>query len=201
MYQGTSPFPTFPLLPKVTFTPSIQPHLCLPHTGPPLTSAINTVLAIWYASFFPCPNHLNSLWSALLANSLSIPAFLHISSFLTLSIRNTPTKLLKHFISRIIIIIYEGIGINLRHRKGCGTQMNMSCIECGERWKVCQLLYCQLTFIANLPLLPTPKQNHFLMCYNSHPNYSGPAINFISRTFTFLLSAFLISLSSGQCPW
>ena len=36
----------------------------------------------------------------LLVNSLSIPALLHTSSFLTLSIRDTTTKLLKHIISR-----------------------------------------------------------------------------------------------------
>ena len=41
-------------------------------------------------STFFSPNHLNTLWSALLANSLSIPALLHTSSFLTLSIRDTP---------------------------------------------------------------------------------------------------------------
>ena len=32
-----------PLLPKTTFTPSIQPNLGLPRTRPPLTSAINTL--------------------------------------------------------------------------------------------------------------------------------------------------------------
>ena len=63
-----------PLLPKATFTPSIQPNLGLPSTRPPLTSTINTLLAIRYSSILStCPNHLNTLWSALLANSLSIP--------------------------------------------------------------------------------------------------------------------------------
>ena len=66
-----------PLLPKATFTPSIQPNPRLPLTRPPLTSAINTLLAIRYSSILStCPNHLNTLWSALLANSLSIPALL-----------------------------------------------------------------------------------------------------------------------------
>ena len=50
--------------------------------------------------FFPHAQTISILWSALLANSLSIPALLRTSSFLTLSIRDTPTKLLKHFISR-----------------------------------------------------------------------------------------------------
>ena len=76
----------FSLLPKVTFTPSIQPNLGLPRTRPPLPSAINTLLDIWYSSILSkCPNHLNTLWSALLANSLSIPALLRTSSFQTLS--------------------------------------------------------------------------------------------------------------------
>ena len=34
-----------PLLPKATFTPSIQPNLGLPRTHPPITSAIITLLA------------------------------------------------------------------------------------------------------------------------------------------------------------
>ena len=37
---------------------------------PPLTSAINTLLAIRYSSILStCPNHLNTLWSALLATT------------------------------------------------------------------------------------------------------------------------------------
>ena len=48
---------------------------------------------------YPIPNHLNTLRSSLFVNSLSIPALLRTSSFLTQSIRDTPTKLLKHFIS------------------------------------------------------------------------------------------------------
>ena len=76
-----------PLLPKATFTPSIQPNLGLPHCHPPLNSAINILLTIWYSSILStCPNHLDTLWSALLANSLSIPALLCTSSFPTLSI-------------------------------------------------------------------------------------------------------------------
>ena len=57
-----------PLLPKATFIPSIQPNLGLPGTRPSLTSAINTLLAMRYSSILStCPNHLNTLWSALLA--------------------------------------------------------------------------------------------------------------------------------------
>ena len=47
-----------PLLPKATFTPSIQPNIGLPRTRPPLTSGINTLLAIRYASILSTsPNH------------------------------------------------------------------------------------------------------------------------------------------------
>ena len=74
------------LLPKATLTPSIQPNHSLPRTHPPLTSAINRLLTIQYSSILStCPNHLNTLWSALLTNSLSIPAIVCTSSFLTLS--------------------------------------------------------------------------------------------------------------------
>ena len=63
------------LIPKATFTPSIQPNHGLPHTRTSLNSAINTILAIRYLSILStCPNHLNTHRSALLANSLSIPA-------------------------------------------------------------------------------------------------------------------------------
>ena len=87
------------LLPKATFTTFIQPNLGLPRTHPQHTSAINTILAIPHSSVLStCPNHLNTLWSALLANSISIPALLRTSSLQILSIRDTPTKLLKHFI-------------------------------------------------------------------------------------------------------
>ena len=42
-----------PLLPKATFTPSIQPNLGLPHTRPPLTSAINTFWPFGFHPLFP----------------------------------------------------------------------------------------------------------------------------------------------------
>ena len=47
-----------------------------------------------------CPNHLNTLGSTLLANSIFIPALLGKSSLLTLYILDIPTYLLKHFISK-----------------------------------------------------------------------------------------------------
>ena len=52
--------------------------------------AINTLLAIRYSSILStCPNHLNTLWSALLDNSPSIPALLCTSSFLTIHSRHS----------------------------------------------------------------------------------------------------------------
>ena len=42
-----------PLLPKATFTPSIQPNLDLPRTRPPLISTISTFLAIRTHPFLP----------------------------------------------------------------------------------------------------------------------------------------------------
>ena len=50
--------------------------------------------------FFLHAQTISILWSTLLTNSLSIPALLPTSSFLTLSICDTSTKFLKHFISR-----------------------------------------------------------------------------------------------------
>ena len=82
-----------PLLNKATFTPSIQPNHCLPSTCPPLTSAINTLLAMRYSTILSTSlNHLNTLWSALLAKSLLIPALLRTFAFLTLSNRDTLNK-------------------------------------------------------------------------------------------------------------
>ena len=65
------------------------PHLWLPRTRPPLTSAINTLLAIRFLYILTAgPNHLNTLWSSLLANSHSLPALLFTYSFLIQSIRD-----------------------------------------------------------------------------------------------------------------
>ena len=57
-----------------------QPNLSLLHTRSPLTSAINTLLAIWYSFILSIwPNLLNTFWST----QLTTP-FLHTSSFLTI---------------------------------------------------------------------------------------------------------------------
>ena len=68
-----------PLMPKATLTPCIKPYLGLPSTRLTHTSAINTHHSI-LSSY---PNHLNTLLSTLFANSLSIPAHILTSSFLT----------------------------------------------------------------------------------------------------------------------
>ena len=96
----TQPPPSFLCCPRPpSHHSSSQPNLGLPRTRPPLISAINTLLDILYTSILSTfPTHLNTLWSALLANSLSIQALLCTSPFLTLSIRDTRTKFLKHFI-------------------------------------------------------------------------------------------------------
>ena len=52
--------------------------------------------------FSTCPNHVNTLWSALLANSLSIQALLR-------TIRDTPIKLLKDFISRTFTFLLSAL--------------------------------------------------------------------------------------------
>ena len=92
-----------PLLPKATFTLSIQHNLGLSRTRAPLTSAIDAFLARLCSSILSTcsTNHLNTLWSTLFANSLSIPALLRISSYLLYPVPtvSTPTVLLKYFIS------------------------------------------------------------------------------------------------------
>ena len=82
---------------------------------PPLTSAINTHLAIQYSSILStCSIHLNTLWSTLLASFLSIPVHLRTSSFLSLSFLDTATKL-KHFISRTFLFI---LSVLIHHASG-----------------------------------------------------------------------------------
>ena len=99
-----------PLLPKATYTPSIKPNLGLHRISHPLTSTIKTLLAIQYSSILRmCSNHLNTLWSTQLAKSLSIPAILRTSSFLTLSIRDSQPNFSKHFISRTLTFLLSAL--------------------------------------------------------------------------------------------
>ena len=150
------------LLPKATFTPSIQPMFGLPRTRPPLTSAINTLLAIRYSSILStCPNHLNTLWSALLANYFSIPALIRTSTFPTLSIRDTHTKLLKHFISRIFTLILSAFLIP--HASGPNYADGTITPSYRQFFVFIPILYCSAHFSA-LPTLYTP----YSFCV-SHP--------------------------------
>ena len=95
-------FTVIPNLANPTFAPSIQPNLGIPLIRPPLISAINILLATY-------PNHLNTLWSTILLNSISILVLLSTFSFLSLSIRDTPTKLLEHFISRTFTFLLSAL--------------------------------------------------------------------------------------------
>ena len=60
--------------------------------------------------FFPHAQTISILSDLLYSqNSLSIPALLRTSSFLTRSIRDTPTKLLKHFISKTFTFLHSAL--------------------------------------------------------------------------------------------
>ena len=114
MHQYSPPIPVFhalsraftviPLLPAATFTPYIQPNLqntytLHQHSSRNMDSSILST----------CPNHLNTIRSALLENPLSVSAMLCTSLFLTLSIRDTPNELLKYFISRAFTFIHSAL--------------------------------------------------------------------------------------------
>ena len=84
-----------PLLPKATFTPSIQPNLGLLRSRPQLTFAQPSTPVWSYGThpFFPHAQTISILseyWerivylNTLLPNSFSIPALLRTSSFLTI---------------------------------------------------------------------------------------------------------------------
>ena len=69
----------------VTDGPFLRANISKCTFNPKTKNPYWTLLAIWYSFILStCPNHLNTLWSALLANSLSIPALLRTSSFLTI---------------------------------------------------------------------------------------------------------------------
>ena len=114
MYQGSPLFPIFRALSR-----SLHRHSCC--RSPPshhpsslttvfLVLALNTLLTILYLSILStCPNYLNTLRTTLLANYLSFPALLRTSSIPILSNRDTPTKLLKHFISRTFTFLLPAL--------------------------------------------------------------------------------------------
>ena len=80
---------------------SIQPNLGLPHTRGHQSPPSHTVLIL--SLHVPKPSQYSLIYSTRQLHS--IPVLLRTSSFLTLQIRDTPTKLLKHFISRTFIFL------------------------------------------------------------------------------------------------
>ena len=168
---GAQPPPSFLCcLRPPSHHPSSQPNLCLPRTRQPLTSATNTLLAIRYSSILStCPNHLDIHWSALLVNSLPILALIRTSSFITLSICGTPTKLLKHFISRAFTFFqhfsyphacapYNAVGTITPSYRVIDTSLPLS-----------PVLYCSAHF-SELPTLYTP--HSFCVPHPFHNYYS-----------------------------
>ena len=160
-----------PLLCKAIFTPSIQPNLGLPCTHTPLVSTINILLAIQFSSILStCQKHLNTLWSALLANSLSIPALLHTSSFLTLSTYNTLTKLLKHFIWRTFTFLLSALLIlTYPIPLLCTKPLVLLLLHLDTCWPLSPILYCSIHF----PPFSAPHAQYpsFILCTTSlsHP--------------------------------
>ena len=140
------PTPSFLYCPRPPLiTPSIQPILGLPRNRPPLSSAINTLLAIRYSSILStCPNHLNTLWSVLLANSLSIKALLRTSPFLTPS--NRYTKLLKHIISRTYFFLSHHFSYTMPLLRT--TPLVLLLLHIDTCWTLSPILYCSVHFSA-----------------------------------------------------
>ena len=87
MYQGSPLFPIFRSLTRTLYfhcSPRAPSHHPSNLTSVSLVAALLWLLAIRYSSILStCPNHLNTLWSALLANYISIPALLRTSLFQT----------------------------------------------------------------------------------------------------------------------
>ena len=127
-----------PQLPKATFTTSIQQNLGLPHTHPPLTSAINSLLAMWYSTTWP--SNLYTLWSALLTNSLLL-ALLH------------STILRKHFISRIFTFRLSALLI--LHASFPYMTFVQFLLHIDISWPLSLILYCSAHY-STLPTLYTP---------------------------------------------
>ena len=111
MHLGSQLLPIFcavstviPLLPKATFTPSIQPNLGLPRTRPPPTSSINTLLAIRYSLILSTYPNFSTLSDPLYSPTPFLFQLFYTprNSKLYPMNRETTNKLLKHFLSRTI---------------------------------------------------------------------------------------------------
>ena len=76
----------------------------------------------------------------ILANYLSIPGLLRTSSFLTLSIRDTPTKLLKHFISRTFTSFSQHFSYPMPMLRT--TPLVQLLLRIDTSWSLSPILYC-----------------------------------------------------------
>ena len=109
MYQVTPLFPIFralsrnlhrhSLLPKATFTQSIQPNLGLPRTRPSLTSAINTLLAIRYSSILSICSDLRYSLTPFLLKLSYAPLHSLLSPFATPQANFSNTSSQEHSLS------------------------------------------------------------------------------------------------------
>ena len=77
------------------------------HQGSPLIP----ILLSTPSCLFMCSNNLNTFWSTHATTSLSIPTLLRTSLFRNLSIRVTPTILLKHFFSKTFTLLISALFI------------------------------------------------------------------------------------------
>ena len=90
---------------KATFTPYSQPNLGVPHSHHPLTSAINTLLAILDSSILSTfPIHLNTTCQISLYLSFSMHLFIHNYPFVTL-----PPNFSRRFISRTFTFLFSAL--------------------------------------------------------------------------------------------
>ena len=161
-----------PPLPKATFSPSMQPNLGLPRIRPPLTSAINALLAIRYWFILSTfQNHLNTHLSASLANSpflfqLSFaPLHSKLYSFVTLKPNFSNTSSQEPSLS---ISQHFSYPMHLLR-----TKQLVLLIHINISWPLSPILYCS----AHLSSLPTLYILHsFCVPHPSHiPNQLPPA--------------------------
>ena len=122
-------------------------HTILP-THPPLTSVINTLLAIRYSYIFStCPNHHNILWSALLTNS----AF-YTSSPMHLLIPNSIHSCLPKD-----LVSWRSPGLRVLHDRGCTSGDGFEVLSC-PFWST--VVQCS----ARLPIHPETTGPHSQWC-------------------------------------
>ena len=167
------------LLPKATFTPSFQPNLGLPHTRPPLTSAIYTFLAIRYSSILSTyPNHLNTIRTTIFANSLSILCLIRTYSLPTLSILDTKIKLLEHLSQEHSLSFSQHFSYPMFLLRI--TPLVQLLLHIDTSWPLSQIPYCSPHFSALYP--------SFILC-NTFLSYPPSAATCDPRYLnTYLIS-------------